>query len=75
MRPGEVRIDSWDGLIEALRGCQTFLEGAITDVAVEPGEEGGRVHAERLLGHTTDAMVLAVWIKGVAIASEKLEPE
>ena len=64
-------IDSWGQLRTALRECHDFLEGAINETEVEPGEWCGAMHGARLLGHVTDAMLLATWIAGVAEAFER----
>jgi hypothetical protein len=70
-----MKIEDWDGLIETLRACHDFMEDGYEDTTVEPGEASGQAHAARLLGHITDAMLIAVWIKGVALAYAKREEQ
>lgn len=64
--------ESWAELVEQLRGCQDFVENTIVGVEPEAAERAGLMHAGRLLGHVTDAMLIAVWIQGVGEAYERL---
>jgi hypothetical protein len=65
-------VESWGQLRTALRECHDFIEEAISDTEeIGPGEWCGAMHGARLLGHVTDAMLLATWIAGVAEAFEQ----
>jgi hypothetical protein len=62
-------IESWRELTTALREAHDFIEGAIEDTKIEPHEWCGAMHGARLLGHVTDAMLLATWIAAVGDAA------
>lgn len=64
-------IESWGQLRVSLRECHDFIESAISDTEIESGEWCGAMHGARLLGHVTDAMLLATWIAAVADAVER----
>jgi hypothetical protein len=62
-------IESWRELTTALREAHDFIEDAIEDTKIEPHEWCGAMHGARLLGHVTDAMLLATWIAAVGDAA------
>jgi hypothetical protein len=68
-----MKIESWHEMRAALGACQDFLEGALSETEIERGEWCGAMHGARLLGHVTDAMLIATWIIAVADAHEKNE--
>lgn len=57
-------MGSWEDVIAALTAVQDFLEDAVT--ALHPDSTAdeivGELHAARLLGHVTDARLLALYI-------------